>query len=282
MLLFLTYGGYRLGPEILATARCRRVPTAVFLHNLSYCDPRYFNDADIVFAPSQYAVEEYRKRLGIEAVAVAPLILPREQAPALSSCFDRKYILFVNPEIGKGVCFFLALANVFGHLRPEVRFLAVEGRVGTKTLLTLGKKYLGDIRNIDFIKNTDSMDRVYDQAKLTLTPSLYQESFGRVAAESLASGVPVISSTSGALPEVVGAGGILIDIPPSFTVNKPVFPSDMELEPWVKGALRLWDDSVLYSETQRLGLEQACRWSFAETADLYELKLCELIQRHNL
>ena len=41
----------------------------------------------------------------------------------------------------------------------------------------------------------------------------YPESFCRVAAEAMANGIPVIVSSRGALPEVVGDAGIILDIP---------------------------------------------------------------------
>ena len=40
----------------------------------------------------------------------------------------------------------------------------------------------------------------------------YPESFCRVAAEAMANGIPVIVSSRGALPEVVGDAGIILDI----------------------------------------------------------------------
>jgi glycosyltransferase involved in cell wall biosynthesis len=51
--------------------------------------------------------------------------------------------------------------------------------------------------------------RYYAEATMTIIPSLY-EGFGMPAGEAMACGVPVISTTGGALPEVVGGAGILV------------------------------------------------------------------------
>jgi glycosyltransferase involved in cell wall biosynthesis len=49
----------------------------------------------------------------------------------------------------------------------------------------------------------------YSAAKIAIVPSLY-EGFGIPAAEAMACGTPVIATTGGALPEVVGNAGILV------------------------------------------------------------------------
>ena len=51
--------------------------------------------------------------------------------------------------------------------------------------------------------------RYYAQATMAVIPSLY-EGFGMPAGEAMACAIPVISTTGGALPEVIGDAGILI------------------------------------------------------------------------
>jgi len=49
----------------------------------------------------------------------------------------------------------------------------------------------------------------YSTARIAVVPSIY-EGFGLPAAEAMACGTPVIATTGGALPEVVGDAGILV------------------------------------------------------------------------
>lgn len=58
---------------------------------------------------------------------------------------------------------------------------------------------------------TAEINQYYAEASVAVVPSLY-EGFGLPAGEAMSSGVPVISTTGGALPEVVGDAGI--QVPP--------------------------------------------------------------------
>jgi glycosyltransferase involved in cell wall biosynthesis len=66
----------------------------------------------------------------------------------------------------------------------------------------------------DYVKFIDEIDTAelvnqYRLASIVAIPSIY-EGFGLPAAEAMACGTPVVSTTAGALPEIVGDDGILV------------------------------------------------------------------------
>ena len=70
---------------------------------------------------------------------------------------------------------------------------------------------LGIGHRINFTGRIDHREFVqqYARAAVAVVPSVY-EGFGLPAGEAMACGVPVISTTGGALPEVVGEAGVLV------------------------------------------------------------------------
>jgi glycosyltransferase involved in cell wall biosynthesis len=70
---------------------------------------------------------------------------------------------------------------------------------------------LGIVQCINFTGRIDGQEfvRQYARATIAVIPSVY-EGFGLPVGEAMACGVPVISTTGGALPEVVGDAGVLI------------------------------------------------------------------------
>ena len=56
----------------------------------------------------------------------------------------------------------------------------------------------------------DERQRLYREASMLVMPSL-DEGFGMPALEAMTIGVPVVAAERGALPEVVGDAGLLVD-----------------------------------------------------------------------
>lgn len=102
----------------------------------------------------------------------------------------------------------LALAKV--NQKRDVR-LTVVGTPKKKSLIPKLIRDLGLDNKVLFTGRISVDDFVYHYARSTaaVVPSLY-EGFGLPAGEAMACRVPVISTTGGALPEVVGPAGILV------------------------------------------------------------------------
>ena len=100
-------------------------------------------------------------------------------------------------------------------------------------------------------------------------PSLWNESFGRVAAEAMLNGIPVLASNRGALPETIGDAGYLFDIPARYTPETRELPTPEEVEPWVETIIRLWDDPTEYDPRSQAARAHAQQWHPTRLAPIY-------------
>jgi glycosyltransferase involved in cell wall biosynthesis len=88
--------------------------------------------------------------------------------------------------------------------------------------------------------------------RILVVPSVWDEPFGRVAAEAMINAIPPLVSNRGSLPHVVGGdfseggGGRVLPIPEWMTFKTTKLPSEQEIEPWYNAVCALWDDPVLY------------------------------------
>jgi glycosyltransferase involved in cell wall biosynthesis/GT2 family glycosyltransferase len=82
------------------------------------------------------------------------------------------------------------------------------------------------------------------------------EQFGRVVVEAMASGVPVVASDSGALPEVVAGAGLLVP--------------EGDAPALARALSRIGDDPALAAGLRAAGLERAARCDWGAVAQRYE------------
>ena len=129
--------------------------------------------------------------------------------------------MFAGPDRGLG-----------DELRAEARTLGLNGRV----------EFAGHV-------SRDELAALYRGAAVLVFPSRY-EGFGLPVLEAMASGTPVVATSSSSIPEVAGDAAILVE------------PDVKALAAGIERAL---------AERERLagaGLERAARFSWAETARL--------------
>lgn len=178
-----------------------------------------------VIANSRFTAGQARTRLGIEAPTLPPLVRPE----AYRTASTREKVVFVNPHPVKGVEIAFALAEA----RPDIPFLFLESWKLRRELEDELRGRAARLENVEWRSRAQDMRGIYGEARLLLVPSRWEEAWGRVPTEGQVSGIPVLASNRGGLPESVGPGGILVD---------PEAPSAT----WVQALSRIWDDPEEY------------------------------------
>ncbi len=227
-------------PLVLAFLQ-RNVPTTLYVRDVEFHrlggeiprDPRLR-----LVANSRFTADRVRERLGLEAAVVPPLVRPE----IYRTVTRREVVLYVNPHPVKGVEIALRLAAA----RPDIPFLFLEAwslRPDRKRdLLARARK----LPNVQWHDPVDDMRHMYGRARIVLMPSVWEEAWGRVATEAQVSGIPVLASDRGGLPESVGPGGILCD-------------PDGPFHAWESALARLWDSKKAYQEFSGAALAHAHR-----------------------
>ncbi len=251
------YGGDWLQRGVFARARALGAATVFNLHNCRYHSAEPFRGLDAVRVPSEFAARFYRESLGLECT-VLPNPVERERVRVESR--EPKYLTFVNPTVEKGVGVFARIADELGLRRPEIPLLVVEARGEEADVVAPGLDLRGH-GNVFLMGHTPDPRHFYRVSRAVLMPSLVPETFGRVAAEALCNGIPVLASDRGALPETVGEAGVVLPLPERLTATALVLPTPEEVAPWVEAILRLWDDAAFSEALGRQAIAAAERWA---------------------
>jgi glycosyltransferase involved in cell wall biosynthesis len=230
--------------DIAAHFARRGVPTVAYFHGLEFESsvPPWLKGRDLPFrafiANSGFTAERVERRLGVRSTIIPPLF--RSKQYRVNS--DRRFVTFVNPVAEKGV----QKAMEIAALCPELPFRFVKAwHLSPKDAALLEWK-LRELPNVSLVERTTDMRSVYRDTKILLVPSQWLETWGRVATEVQYSGIPVLASRSGALPEAVGPGGILIE---------PTAPAQI----WAEELKRIWHDKDFYEDLSAAATEYSER-----------------------
>jgi hypothetical protein len=215
--LVLTYGGDWVAQEIMAQAKRRDIPVVFALHNFAYHGADLFRPVDAVLVPSRFAQAHYRRTLGLRCT---PLPGPWDWKRVRCQQCSPRYVTFVNPQPDKGVFVFARIAAELARRRPDIPVLVVEGRGKAGWLQQTGID-VASLGNTFVMANTPDPRDFYCVSKAVLMPSLWWESFPRVAVEALLNGIPVLGSNRGGLPETLQDAGFLFPIPERYTPQNP-------------------------------------------------------------
>ncbi|WFP63238.1 MULTISPECIES: glycosyltransferase [unclassified Mesorhizobium] len=220
------------------------VPLVVYLRNVEFHelggDLRELNSAHYI-ANSEFTARTYKREFGIDSAVLPPTI-----SPALySTPTTGEFVTFINPYEEKG----FDLAVKIAAASPEIPFLFVESWKLDEDHRARVEQAIAPYSNIKLESRTNDMKTVYGRTRILLAPSKWEEAWGRVASEAHCSGIPVVGSRRGGLPEAIGSGGVVLDY-------------DAPLTDWVEAVRRLWNDKQEYER-----LSTAAR-TFSERAEL--------------
>jgi glycosyltransferase involved in cell wall biosynthesis len=203
--LILTFGATHADLHRRAIARTRGIRVIFTLHNLAYLRDS-IQEYDELLVPSAFMANRYAAA-GYQQVHRLPPPMWDEEIIATER--EPVFFTFVNPERAKG-------AELIAHLaarHPELPFLIVESRARSGHFKTIAKAAgiaIEKLDNIMFSSGAVLPKDIFAATRVLLMPSLVDEAAGRLAAESLANGIPTLVSDAGALPEIVGSIGTVL------------------------------------------------------------------------
>jgi glycosyltransferase involved in cell wall biosynthesis len=247
--VLIACNGHPMIFDAMARARKRGIATAFAVRGFGYYEPRYFEHVDYAFTCSRFLTDLYAERVGLISTPIEP---PIDWSVTVAPIESRAFVTFVHPAAHKGLWLFARVADMLGSRRPDIPILVVQsGQSGGA---------LNAIPGIDFTSYPQIMAApavptpadYFALTRILLVPSVWEEPFGRVAAEAMINRVPPIVGDRGSLPHVIGGdfsaggGGRVLHIPDWMTSETTQLPTEREVEPWYDAVCALWDDAVLY------------------------------------
>ncbi len=262
----------------------RRARTIITVHDLSFLRypecaapglveylsavvPRSLQRADLVLADSTWTRRDLIEMLHIPAekivvvpAGVGPEYHPISDQAALTALRERyslprRFILHVGTlEPRKNLIRLMEALRAMADREPELCLVLVGGKGWLYEDIFASVARLGLTGKVVFpgyIAEAD-LPAVYNLAAVLAYPSLY-EGFGIPPLEAMACGVPVVSSNSSSLPEVVGDAAVLVE------------PADTAA--LAAALLRTLSDSQLRQTLRARGLARAAAFSWPSAAE---------------
>jgi glycosyltransferase involved in cell wall biosynthesis/uncharacterized cupin superfamily protein len=202
----------------------RDVSTVSQLDNFSFpCDTKFIANSD-------FTAEAVSESIGRRPLVLPPIV----DAQRYRTETTAEFATFINPVRAKGLDLML---QIVGRC-VDIPFLFVEAWPLSSIERAQLRTLVANLPNVILEPPRLDMRTVYGRTRVLLAPSVWKEGWGRVVSEAQLSGIPVIASRIGGLPEAVGKGGLLMD--PEAPVGK-----------WAETLRNLWDDTKawgLYSD----------------------------------
>jgi glycosyltransferase involved in cell wall biosynthesis len=192
-------------------------------------------DHDIFYPRDRKSIEEIKKKYKInqDYILCVCTIEPRKNLVGILNAYEK-----LPDDLKKN--YTLVLAGGKGWLDDEIDSKIKEMSSNLNIIKT---GYVPD----------EDLPVLYSGAEVFVFPSFY-EGFGMPPLESMACGVPVITSDNSSLPEVVGDAGIMIKADNTVALSKEI--------------TRVLTDRVLHESLRKKGLDRSKQFSWNKSAEV--------------
>lgn len=245
--------------RVSLVGRLHKVPVIQLIHNTMWQTEGYLNEGcDLAIFNTDW-VRDFHEGCDdkLDAVGVASrtddggtkiefkqrkphkwksVVLHPQVDPSLYRVNPGDCVTLINLFENKGPKIFYQLADAF----PGYKFLGVRGGYGDQEIPD-------DLpANVRILPNTPHVREVYASTKVLVMPSRY-ESFGRVAIEAAASGIPTLAAGTPGLEEALGP----------MNTYAPIDDFDM----WAYRLMELMSDPVKWEDASANALDRSIYWA---------------------
>ncbi len=231
----------RMSVKMALAARDTGIPFMMMLQDVEFSehggDFKQLGNV-VCAANSAFTAGKYHDAFGVDPHVIHPLIFPEKYRTDTT----RDCVTYINPNPIKGLDIALAIAKAC----PDIPFLFQESWPLTPEQLEKLHAEISVLPNVMLQRPVADMRHVYGRTKILLAPSKWEEAYGRVASEVQISGIPVVASNRGGLPEAVGQGGDLLD-------------PEGDVADWIEAVQKLWSDHDYYQGKVQAAVAHAKR-----------------------
>jgi len=220
-------------------------------------------NSDVIVTISKYSKEDILRYYNVNEEKIKVIYLaaekkfkPMDLSASQKQDIRKKYnlpeniVLYLGViENRKNIVGILKTADIISKTNIKLNFLLV-GRIGYG-----GKQLITEIEkrdNVIYMEHIpdDLLSIIYNVSFAFIFPSYY-EGFGYPPLEAMQTGLPVLTSNTTSLVEIVEDGGILLD------------PNDSEA--FAKKLVELFENKEYYKEVKNKGIRQASKFSIEST-----------------
>lgn len=237
-----------------------------------YLELQAIKNADLIIAISEHTAKDCERLLGIkpENIVVTPLGVDKKffagkdliadpevlQKLGIPEC--REVILYlggIDPR--KNIKGLLEAFRIIRDTKGGSPILVMAGKISDdkqypEVLKLIESNRLGESVILPGFVGDEDLLKLFKHTRVFLFPSLY-EGFGLTPLEAMAAGVPVVSSNTSSMPEVLGKAAILVN------------PEDPEA--MASGALGILDNPAIAADLRAQGPKRAQLFTWRRTAE---------------